>query len=81
MTNQDFFLSFFCRYWTTYSQAAALFFSTKDGSARIFIPSYAAAWFKPMSVELHQTGTFEGLSTDWAPEPQHQPRIVAPAVW
>ena len=30
-----------------------------------FLPPYAAAWFEPTSVELHQTGTFEGRSTDW----------------
>ena len=34
------------------------------------LPQYAVAWFEPTSVELHQTGTFEGRSTDWATAPQ-----------
>ena len=38
-----------------------------DGAARIFPSSYAAAvWFKPTWVELHQTGAFEGRSTELA---------------
>ena len=28
------------------------------------------SWFKPTSAELHQTGNFEGFSTDWATVPQ-----------
>ena len=28
------------------------------------------SWFEPMSAELHQTGTFEGCSTDWATAPR-----------
>ena len=32
-----------------------------------FFPnSYAAACFEPVSVDLHQTGTFEGRPTNWA---------------
>ena len=27
------------------------------------------SWFEPTSVELHQTGTFEGRSTNWATAP------------
>ena len=44
--------------------------SATDGAARIVLPTYAAAWFKPTSVELlHQTWTFEGRSTNWASAP------------
>ena len=40
-----------------------------------FLPPNAASWFKPTSVELHQIGTFEGCSTNWAtaPWPERQP--------
>ena len=43
-----------------------------DGAARIFSssifppPSIAVPGFEPTTVELHQTGTFEGGSSDWA---------------
>ena len=45
------------------------FWSSTDGATRIFLPLRAAAWFEPM-VELHQTGTFEGRSTNWATAPR-----------
>ena len=36
-----------------------------DGAARIYFPnSQSAACFEPTSVELHQTGAFEGCSTE-----------------
>ena len=39
--------------------------SATDGPARIlYLPPYAATGFKPMSVELHKTGTFEGRSSN-----------------
>ena len=44
--------------------------SATDGAVRVFLPPYAAAWFEPTSVEVHQTGTSEGRSTDWATGPQ-----------
>ena len=33
------------------------------------------AWFKPTSVKLHQTGTFEGGIIDWATAPQQITRL------
>ena len=67
-------------FFTTYSQTALLYL-WQIALLGFFLPPYAAAWserelaylwacFKPMSVELHQTGTFEGLSTNWATAPQ-----------
>ena len=43
--------------------------SAADGAARIFLLPCAGAWFEPTLVELHQTGTFEWCSTDWATAP------------
>ena len=47
------------------------YFCATDGAARNFflLPPYAAAWFQHTSVKLHQTGTYEGHSTDWATAP------------
>ena len=36
----------------------------------IFPTTFTAGWFEPMSVELHQTGTLERRSTDWATAPR-----------
>ena len=38
--------------------------SATDGAARIFTYHLARWGFKPMSVELHQTGTIEGCCSD-----------------
>ena len=40
--------------------------SAINGTAIFCLPTYAAAWFEPTSIELHQTGTFEGRSTNGA---------------
>ena len=67
-------------FFTTYSQTALLYL-WQIALLGFFLPPYAAAWserelaylwacFIPMTVELHQTGTFEGLSTNWATAPQ-----------
>ena len=53
-----------------YSQTALLFLQ-QMALLGFFLPPYAAAWFKPTSVELNQTRTFEGLSTVWATAPRH----------
>ena len=52
-------------YLTTNFTNSALI-SAIEGAGRIFLPPYAAARFEPTSIELHQTGTFEGHSTNWA---------------
>ena len=52
-----------------------------------FLPPNAAAWserwedmslswFEPTSVELHQTVTYEGRSTDWAIKPQQIQQLI-----
>ena len=48
----------------------ALLFLRQMALLGFFLPPSAAAWFEPMSVELYQTGTSEGCSTDWATAPQ-----------
>ena len=58
-----------CSFFTPYFPNSAIFCTATDDTARIFLSPYAAAGFKPM-VELHQTGTFEGRSTNWATSPQ-----------
>ena len=57
-------------FFTTYSQRTHLFLRNRWRSYEFFLlPPYAAAWFQHTSVKLHQTGTYEGHSTDWAIAP------------
>ena len=35
----------------------------------LFLPPYTAAWFEPTSMELLQSGTIDGHSTDWTTAP------------
>ena len=51
---------------TTYFQAALFILHNRWHCKDFCLSPYAAVWLKPLSVELHQTGTFKGYSTDRA---------------
>ena len=57
-------------FFATFRNHTFLYPCIHHGTAR-FIPNsfVAAACFQPTSVELHQTWTFEGCSTNWATLP------------
>ena len=57
-------------FFTTYFQNCALIYELQQTALLgFFLPPYAGARLEP-TVELHQTGTFEGRSTDWATAPR-----------
>ena len=63
-TSSTWYIQLFKVFYTTYFPNSALISAT-DCAARIFLPPYAVVGFEP-TIELDQTGTFEGRSSDWA---------------
>ena len=61
-------LHLFPRFWP---QMARLGFFLRF--LHFFLPSYTAALFQPM---LHETGTFEGCSANWAIAPRQKDKFV-----